>query len=162
MKNRYLLWTFSALTTLIGFTACKKDNNSGVATNSTTANVSGTTFQSSTVTGIDITSQNYLSLIFKQGKGNDTNTLTLTLPDTLQVNKAYKIGGVNTLVYLEYETSSAWYSTWSGEESGSLTLTALNKTTHNIQGTYSAIAWAAGGDSVIVKDGKFNANYLAF
>ena len=161
MKNRYFLWTFSALTVLIGFTACKKDS-SGTPANTSTANVSGTAFQSSVTTGLDYTSQNNITLEFFQGKGTDTNIITLNFPDTIQVNKAYKIGGDNTVVSLEYETASDWYSTWGGEESGTLTVTSHNKDSHNIQGTYSAIAWRAGGDSVIIKDGKFNANYVVY
>jgi hypothetical protein len=161
MKNRYFLWTFSALTVLIGFTACKKDS-SGTPANTSTANINGTAFQSSRATGIDLTSQNSFTLVFFQGKGTDTTSITLSFPDTVQVNKAYKIGGDNTVVQMEYETSDQWFSTWSGEETGTLTVTSLNKDAKNIQGTYSAIAFAAGGDSVVVKDGKFNANYYAY
>ena len=159
MKNR-LLWTISALTVLAGFTACKKDNNSGVASNSTTATVSGATFQSIAGTGVDVASQNDLTLVFVQAKSGDTTTMSLNFPDTIQVGKPYKIGGDNTVVYLEYATKDDWYSTWNGQESGTLTVTSLNKSSKNIQGTYSAIAWKAGGDSDIVKDGKFNVNFL--
>jgi hypothetical protein len=161
MKNRYFLWTFSALTVLVGFTACKKDS-SGTPSNSSTATISGAAFKSSYTTGVDLTSQNNITLAFLQGKGDDTTVITLSFPDTIQVNKAYKIGGDNTVVSLEYETSAQWFATWGGEESGTMTLSVLNKDAHNVQGTYSGIAWAAGGDSVIIKDGKFNANYLVY
>ena len=161
MKNRYSLWAFSALIVLVGFTACKKDS-SGTPANSSSANVSGASFQSSIATGVNLTSQNNLTLMFFQGKNGDTTSITISFPDTLQVNKAYTIGGSNSLVSLEYETPNDWYSTWDGEASGSLTLTSLNKGAKNVQGTYSAIAWKAGGDSVVIKDGKFNTNFLVY
>jgi hypothetical protein len=159
MKNHSLLWTALALTSLVAFTACKKDNNSGGGGN--TASISGTAFQSSVSSGFDLTSQNNITLMFQQGKGGDTSVITLNFPDTLQVNKAYVIGGANTLVWLEYETPSDWYATYDGQESGSFTITSMNKDSKNIQGNYNAIAWKAGGDSVIITNGKFNVNYHA-
>jgi len=134
MKHYCQLWSFSALFLLVSFTACKKDSSSGTSTNSSTATVSGAAFQSTVAAGVDFTSQNNLTVEFFQIKGHDSTNITISFPDTLQANKAYTIGGTNTLVSLQYETPQDWYSTWDGQASGSLTLTSFNKNGHNVQG----------------------------
>lgn len=163
MKNKTLLFSFLAsvlLIILVGNSSCKKSNDSN-SVGSTSATISGTAFQSTISAGADITAENAFDLVTAQVKGTDSISMELIFPDTVVVNKAYSLGGSSTaasLEYIDWKTQN-WFSTGWDAPSGTLTITSLNKNSHNVQGNFSAIIWAAGGDSLIVKNGQFNINY---
>jgi hypothetical protein len=163
MKNTILPFSLFAslfLIVLIVNSSCKKSNNSN-STGTTSATVSGTAYQSSISSGVDITSGNTFDLITAQTKGGDSLIMEFTFPDTVAVNKAYPLGGSQTaasLSYTDWKTQD-WFSTGWNAPSGTLTITSLNKSSHNVQGNFSAIVWKAGGDSLIIKNGQFNFNY---
>jgi hypothetical protein len=169
MKNQIFAFGASAfllLSVMAGSTGCKKSN--GTASNSTTATIqtsataSGTAFSSNSAGGFYYTATKSFDLASAQIKSGDSLIMELTFPDTLALNKSYPLGGSQegpNLEYTDWKTQD-WFATSWSEASGTMTITSLDKNSHNVQGNFNAILWKAGGDSIIVSNGKFNINYL--
>jgi hypothetical protein len=97
-------------------------------------------------------------------EGGDSISVDLAFPDTLSVNKSFHFGGYATGADVEFTDWKApkWYTSGFGYNAGgnsTVTITSLDKNSHTLQGTFSAVMWYNSTDSMIVNSGKFNVNY---
>jgi len=170
MKKKTLLFSsfaYLSLIILVGTSSCKKNNNStndSTSVGTVTASISGKAYQSTISTGVDDTNNGLFNIVTAQVKGGDSISFDLAFPDTLSVNKPFHFGGFATgatVDYTDWKTPN-WYTSGFGSNAGgnsTVTITSLDKYSHNLQGTFSAIIWYDSSDSLIVNSGKFNVNY---
>jgi len=155
LKTQYILLAI----VFTNMTACKKSSSNTPSAFSAT--LSNSSFQASTIIGVDIASLNTFDILATQHSGTDSTVIELSFPDTLTVNKTYDIGGTNSGgAFGTYYDGGLWYLTaYRQGVSGSITLTSLDKNSHFVAGNFTGVAKSTAGDTIVLNNGKFSSNY---
>ncbi len=163
----FIAWPIATIALLIFLLPnCKKNSNPQSGTSSISFNVinpgSDTTlFQSSVMTASDV--KGLLTIEAAQFTEQDTAVFTFSIPDTLGINIVYPIAysDVYFSYYLPRVTGSEdAFTPVDANSQFSVTITAWNKFTHVVTGTFDGgLIQYVQGSSLKFVSGKFTAFY---
>ena len=162
MKNKSLLGlsTAFALTLAIGVTSCKKDkdDNNG-ASSKFSATIGTAAFAPQVVNAVDLGGDIMISG-FSAKSGGDSSVLQINFPDTAKVNSTFDI--TSYIAGLSYWNTKGTIDYGGLNSHGTITITAFDKAGKKVAGNFSGVIYNTPYDSLVIKDGKFNTNYLTF
>jgi hypothetical protein len=145
--------------------SCKKSGgSSAAASNTVSVSIGKTSYNAVTSVTSAADANSKFTLVYTQILSGDTIWLTMEFPDTLTLNKPYTADGGT--IYLNFidanKNGTSMYEPALYQNSGTLTLTSLNTTTHVVTGTFTGTEIyndSNSSDSLLVSSGKFNATY---
>lgn len=168
--------TLFFLSVALFLSACSKKNGNGSSSTAYpfTATVNGSSFNANFVNpsiggpGIaEIVNDNGLNIVIAVGiqipSAKDTNLFVVVFPANITLNQptdlnpnlnngvAYSMeASPGSSTYIAYGTNPAYGG------SGTLTVTELNQTTHEVAGTFSGTLGSSTGTTISVSNGKFH------
>lgn len=166
--RKFTLFAIPAVTALsLLITGCSKSNNNNNSSTSITATV-GTSSWSPNVynQAIYVKDSGYFDIGAVQYVNKDSSAIDLSFGVPVVLNQKLSTAN-NDQVYMEYDDNGYFgkiYIAQPGYGSGFLTVTSYDSTNHKIAGTFSGVLYnyANSNDSVVITNGKFDANYKVF
>lgn len=152
---------------------CKKNNNSnttGSSGSSLTAQVGNAVdayvgFTASTLTAVDDTAAHEIQITGTGVIGGESATLAIYFPDSIAGPTSYLLfDGIETIMNYTNQAASQNYVQIQGSASGTLQITYLNKTTHQVRANFMGAIYKNGSpsDSLMnVYNGALIATYTA-
>jgi hypothetical protein len=161
----FLLFSFTAIFTLLIASSCKKSSNISDSSNSVSATVSGTNFSTSTTASFYSQSGADWDISGVSIKSGDTVVVEAMIFAPFTLNQPFNTDTTNTTLFYstngssgkQYGAGSYWFG--SGNGLAVMTVTSLDTTAHKISGTFSGSLYTTASDSVVVTNGKFSSSY---